>query len=183
MPVHVMVDLETLSLSRDALILSLGAVKFDPNAERINNIPQFIDAFYVCMDPASATPFKRDIDPSTVGWWLDDARDEARKALNRSQKIDFASAMEAFSLWFGPEPLPVWGNAAAFDNEVLKSAFASLNQPVPWTYKHDRCYRTLKNFAPDVPFPVIGVAHHALDDASVQAAHTQDILRHLGIQL
>lgn len=183
MPKHVMVDLETFSLQHDALILSLGAVKFDPNQPRVNDIPMFDDAFYVCIEPTTCTPFKRHIDPGTVMWWMDEERAKARASLFASQKVDFATALEAFAMWFGPESLPVWGNGAGFDNEVLKSAFASVGLQVPWSYKDDRCYRTMKNLAPGIPLPEIGVAHQALDDASAQAAHLQDIVQHLGLQL
>jgi exodeoxyribonuclease VIII len=40
-----------------------------------------------------------------------------------------------------------------------------------WEFWKDRCYRTIKNCYPDVPFDRRGTHHNALDDARSQALH------------
>ena len=180
---HVMIDLETLSLADNALILSLGAVKFDPNAKPIGDKHELIDAFYVAIDPTSCQQFGLHIDAGTVMWWLQQDRADARAALLGTRMHDLPTALEAFGMWYGPDSLPTWGNGAAYDNVVLKNAFKAINQPRPWHYRDDRCYRTVRALAPGVPMTDVGTAHVALDDATAQAYHLQDIVQHLGLAL
>lgn len=176
---HVMVDLETAGKDPNALILSIGAAKFDPMADSI------IDSFHIAVDlrqmPMNAHGFT--VDPGTVAWWLAPERAEARVALDSVPKVDLASALDGFALWLGdPRNFAgVWGNGATFDNVILLNAFDKLNMERPWTYRQDRCFRTFNNLAKSVPFADFGVAHSALDDAISQALHMQKIVKHLGL--
>lgn len=184
MATHVMLDIETFSLARNATLLAIGAVKFNPNQPAgADGLHQIEDAILIGVDPRGQERFNRHIDPGTVMWWLDENRAAARAALLNTPLLDLGSALDVFAEWFGGQSLPVWGNGSSFDNEVVKSAFEAINQPVPWTYKDDRCYRTIKNLAPGLPVPQVGVEHQALDDATAQAFHLQDIVAHLGLQL
>ena len=115
------VDVETLGKRNNAAILSIGAVKFDPNGNVLG------DAFYVDVDPASCVALGMTIDISTIMWWMgqrrnadgaliyDESRDEARKVMVTADRIDLASALYGFNEWFGPVSLPVWGNGSTFD--------------------------------------------------------------------
>jgi exodeoxyribonuclease VIII len=53
--------------------------------------------------------------------------------------------------------------------------------PCPWNFWDDRCYRTVKRFAPDIKMNFSGVKHHALADARHQALHLQRILIEKGL--
>lgn len=176
---HVMLDLETFGTGRDSIILSIGAVRFDPNKKGI------IDSFEVHLDPAHAQKIGMAVDVSTVLWWMHADRDDARQELlkHRDTWLDVWAGLDAFRTWFGHESLPVWGNSAAFDNEMLKSAFERLNMAPPWKFWHDRCYRTVKNMAPGVDLERVGTYHSAVDDAVSQAMHLQKIVAHLGLEL
>jgi hypothetical protein len=183
MSLHVSIDLETLSTSSNALILSIGAAKFDPLGGDIT------DTFHTAIDldqlPANAYGF--DISPSTVKWWLAEDKTAARAALAEASKTDLHSALYGFADWFGPESLPVWGNGATFDNVILRNAFTKMGLETPWKYTHDRCYRTLKNLSPGftsgLDYVRSGVAHSAVDDAIDQAAHLQKVVKHLGLEV
>jgi len=176
MGTHVMVDLETMGVRDDAAIISIGAVKFDPNSDEIS------DRFYVRVDLESSILFGGKVDGGTVDWWLSDARSDARQALLADQPVDFASSLHGFCEWYGPAPLPLWGNGSDFDNVILRNAIKSVGLHVPWNHYHNRCHRTIKNLAPSIK-PDFGVktAHHALADAEVQAKQLQKIAAHLGI--
>jgi exodeoxyribonuclease VIII len=172
---HTMIDLETLGTGPNALIISIGAVKFDPNASEVG------EKFHVGIDlhsfPAKAYGF--DIDPGTVGWWLDPERSAGRVALEETPKTDILSALDGFSLWLNKD-MPIWGNGAAFDNVILRNAYDRVGLVAPWGFYDDRCYRTFKNIAPDAPRAVRFGAHHsALDDAVTQAVHLQEIVKFL----
>lgn len=177
MTTHVMVDIETLGKNNDAVILSIGACKFDPMGDSI------IDSFYVAIDPATCVANGLKMSVSTVMWWMDDQRDEARSRMMGEERLDLATALYGFSSWFGAESLPLWGNGATFDNVILRNAYAALGEEAPWMFWDDRCYRTFKNLAPGIKITRIGTYHNALDDAISQAKHMQTIVAHLGLVL
>jgi DNA polymerase III epsilon subunit-like protein len=61
-----MLDLETLGTGNNACILSIGAVKFDPFGEGLQDDSRF----EVFIDPQSCTDAGLVIDASTVMWWM-----------------------------------------------------------------------------------------------------------------
>ena len=173
---EVMIDLETLSLQPNALILSIGAVRFGPTGLG----PEF--SVVVAIDDYKKYKSSFDIDPGTVSWWLmQDLR--ARGALNRSLWTSLDLALFQLNLFLKGAPVTgVWGNGAAFDNVVLRNAYTVIRpDDDPWSYKLDRCYRTLRSFAPHLTPPNSGTAHVAVDDARSQALHTVRIMRFLGL--
>lgn len=163
MTVNVMVDIETLGTGNDALILSIGAVKFVGDS--------IIDRFHVAINPADAQNYGLKIDAATVMWWMSPERDEARKQLVACDKVDLYEALAGFAEWYGTESLPTWGNGATFDNVILRNAFTKARVECPWKFWHDRCYRTFKCEHPIPAEPRQGTHHNALDDAEYQANH------------
>lgn len=171
MNTHVMLDLETMGTGNEAAIIAIGAAKFDPEGSDI------IEAFYVRVSLESSLAAGMKIDGSTVMWWLGEERAEARRALLATEAQHIEDALFGFSQWFGDSSQPVWGNGATFDNVILRNAYAKLMLPAPWSYRDDRCYRTVKALAPHIePVTSIGVEHQALDDAKYQARHLQAIV-------
>lgn len=176
---HVMIDIETLGNGNEAALLSIGACKFDPNNPR----KKIEDSFYVAIDPATCQAYGLKIDATTVMWWMDDQRNEARSRLMADDRTDLATALEGFSMWFGNKSMPVWGNGATFDNVIMRSAYAKIGDEAPWKFWDDRCYRTLKNFATGIKLSRVGTYHNALDDAISQALHLQQIAYSLRIKV
>jgi 3' exoribonuclease, RNase T-like len=165
MTTHVMLDLETLGTSNDAVVLSIGAVKFDGSTF------EELDAFHVAIDPVSCQKVGLKIDAATVMWWLNPDRYDARVALASHERHDLATALDGFQQWFGNETLPVWGNGASFDNVILRNAYTALGMDCPWEFWHDRCFRTMKNLMPLVKPDRTGTHHDALEDARFQLTH------------
>lgn len=172
-----MLDLETFSTDAGGSILSIGACKFDPMVLGVT------DKFHVAIDPVSGEDFGLKMSASTVMWWLDNARHDARQQLLSHKRIDLASALEGFALWFGPHSLPTWGNGVRMDNAMLEAAYKVAGMECPWQFYDERCYRTVKNLAPQINLERVGVHHDALDDAISQAVHLQQIVAKLGIVL
>jgi hypothetical protein len=170
-PCNVMLDLETWGTGNNALVVSIGACKFDGDT--------ILDRFYVAIDPVSAQAFGLEIDASTILWWLDPAQDEARRNWLGQEKIDLASAITGFDMWCKESPgvMAIWGNGATFDNVILRSAFKAVGQEYPVRFWGDQCYRTVKNAHPSTSIQREGVHHNALDDAISQAKHLQAIWR------
>jgi len=185
---HVMVDIETLGTGNNALPLSIGAVKFTKNT--------VLDKFEVGVDPDDAQRYGRTITGGTVMWWFDPARDEARKRIFNMPKVDLSSALQGFADWCSIPPMDfstgeeittklgsLWGNGAIFDNVILESAASVTQTDWPFDFRHNECYRTLRNRAPDVEFTRHGVHHSAVDDALSQALHLQRICAAKGFEL
>lgn len=172
---HVMLDLETLGTGNDAVILSIGAVKFDERA--------ILDRFHVAIDPSSCQAHGLSIDARTVMWWLDEDREDARAQLLSHDRVDLATALEGYAMWFGPDSMPTWGNGSTFDNIILRSAYEACGLDYPTKFWDDSCYRSLKNRVPQIKINRVGIHHDALDDAESQARHLQAIAKHLGISL
>lgn len=175
---HVMVDLETWSTANNARIISIGAVKFDPNTH------EPMDSFHVGVAPESYKGLRGQfhLDPMTVMWWMSPERRAALDQWQRLEKLDIATALEGFSMWYGDESLPTWGNGATFDNVILRNAYVSLGLTCPWSYRHDRCFRTFKAGVPESVLDAVefseglaGMRHDALYDARLQAEQMRAI--------
>ena len=195
MTTHISLDFETLGLGENAALLSIGAVAFDPASGELGS------EFYSAIDPR--TQPNRDIDPSTVLWWLkqdDAARSKITDALKFTDMIEsgevdalegeaveevFENAAHpihhvarAFINWvehFNDE-VEVWTNGSV-DHAWLESMmkYSGLKNPIKFWNQRD--YRTLKALYPDVTAEFSGVKHNALDDAIHQAKHAMAILR------
>lgn len=177
-----MVDLETLGNRNDAVILSIGACLFRPNGDGVAS-----DAFEVFVDPKSCVDSGLVMDTSTVMWWMgsgckNDAErakmNEARDLMveKQTKAVPLRTALARFSAWFGGDK-PIWGNGATFDNVILRNAYRAAGLDCPWQFWNDRCYRTMKNLAPDVKLQRQGTHHSAMWDAISQAVHLQQINR------
>jgi len=161
---HVMVDLETMSLSPSAAIVQIGATAFDRYGIR--------SSFFQKVDLQSCAEVGLDIDASTVLWWMQQ-EDKARELIyNSDGTTPLVSALGKFSEWFAESGgREVWGNGATFDNVVLRNAYRTCGLRAPWSYKHDRCFRTIKAQSPAVHVDPVGTKHMALDDATYQTKY------------
>ena len=166
-----MIDLETLGTSENAMIVSIGACLFDFNG--------IVARHYSVIDIERPTVGKYDIDLGTVKWWMKQ-NDEARAVFNSpvGGLSDALIELRQFAHSFGAttKDLKVWGNGASFDNVILRNAYDKEGIASPWKYWNDRCYRTLKNMFRHVPCQREGTPHNALDDAVTQAQHLRRIL-------
>lgn len=171
---HIMLDLETLGTRPDAAIISIGAVVFDPHSGELGN------AFYQQVDMSSSLTTGT-VDGDTLKWWL--SRGVAARRAITGPGDTLAAVLQAFTGFVSQVPnAHVWGNGAAFDNVVLRSAYQSLNIEAPWAYNRDRCYRTMKGLYPGVSHIFDGVPHNALDDARNQAKHLCEIFKEAGLR-
>lgn len=170
---NIMVDLETLGTSARAPIVSIGAVVFDDETGELGN------EFYVAIDIESALEHGDPVDPATLKWWMRQS-DEARMAVISGTATPWDAMNSFFQYVKAEDPtgeIQVWGNGAAFDNVILAELFREYWGCVPWKFWNDRCYRTLKNLRPDIPFTRVGTHHNVLDDAKSQALHAVQLLK------
>ena len=172
---HIMLDLETMGAGPNAAITAIGAVKFDPDKGEI------VDTFYFKVNLESSVKQGGVIDASTVSWWLDQ-NEEARAEMQKKGK-HILDGLYEFKGQIGSDAR-IWGNGAAFDNVILRSAYERAQIIAPWDFWNDRCYRTVKTMFKQTPMvekPT--VAHHALADAEAQAKHLMLIAKTHGLIL
>lgn len=168
---HVMIDLETLGTTADAVILSIGAVKFDLNSDKIQD-----EAFYASVSIESNLNLKRRVSEDTLLWWL--KQDAAAQAVFFEPKQTLEAALEDLSDWITDDKCIVWSNGADFDLPMLAHAFTCSGIEIPWKFWNSRCFRTYKNLpvAQRTTQPTFsGVKHNAMADAYHQAQTLQAI--------
>lgn len=162
---HIMLDLETLSSEHNAAIVAIGASTFSLGGEsRLG--------FYKIVDPVSSQRHGLHIDAATVKWWMQQSQ-AARDAAFGKGAGSLSQALFMLNSWVHSPvgDVCVWGNGATFDNVVLRNAYKAAGIAPFWSYKGDRCYRTMRAMlkTPDDDIPFVGEKHNALDDATHQA--------------
>lgn len=170
---HIMIDLETLGTTADAVILSIGAVRFDLDTSALG------DCFYTAVTMGHQRT--RYISPDTVAWWKQQT-DEARAVFDEPG-LDLTLALVGLGAFIAATPgnVQVWSNGADFDLPMLAHAFLHCGVKLPWKPYAGRCYRTYKNLpgARAIAMQRQGQHHNALDDAIDQARHLCAIHRAL----
>lgn len=174
LPVHVMLDLETMGTRAGCAITAIGAVRFDAEGRRAE--------FYQTIDLRSCERAGLRIEADTALWWLRQGESARRELFNATTHLN--DALLQFSAWMqeGGAETCVWGNGADFDNVILTAAYERVQIYRPWPRFRDRCFRTVKNLFP-APLLRAETAHHALLDAQLQAQFLIDLLRPSGALL
>ncbi len=180
---HLMLDLETMSSEPTAAIVSIGAVFFDETLG---------PTFKRNVSLESSQQWGLTISASTIDWWFTQSP-EARAHLYDPTPIPLGNALSEFSEFFREyadltdftpaKSTYVWGNGATFDNVVIRNAYKQVGLIVPWGFRYDMCFRTLKTqFDPQgLLYKDPGLAHDALSDAVGQAEHAMRILESLKV--
>lgn len=186
---HVVIDIETLALSTNAVVLSIGMAVLSVTGNLIMSDldfklpaqPQIID--------------ERVIDQDTISWWdrqSKEAREDsfipmyaapavlgegARKQLI-AQLTEFYNVIRALG-----DGALVWGNGADFDIAILRSLLHDYKMPTPWSYKNVRCLRSVKNmlFRDGAQIcanvKMQGIAHTATGDSLFEAHQLAAIIK------
>jgi DNA polymerase III epsilon subunit-like protein len=158
---NVMIDLETMGIRADSVVLSIGAVYFGGG--------KLGDTFYAVLDTTDQQERGRRIEQEVLQWWA--KQSENAKAVIHATQTPTDQVLDDFAEFLGNSNLQVWGNGASFDNIILYSLYQDFDRKPPWNFTNDRCYRTLKNIAiSPTGLPARkGTHHNALDDAIHQA--------------
>jgi exodeoxyribonuclease VIII len=173
---NIMVDLETLDTSHSAVVLSIGAVAFDPETGTLG------EQLYLEMTEDASFQQKvlgRTISADTVMWWMNQNLQAKQVffdytgAQDKNPRVRTYTALEKFSDFVVKHNAPyIWGNGADFDNIILGNLYEAAKMTRPWSYSRNRCFRTLKNLGVGPrKYTRYGTHHNALDDAVTQAEH------------
>lgn len=166
MPIHTMLDIETLSTRPNAVVLSIGAVRFALAPNVYDGEPMMSDAVILLPSLREQIALGRHVDPNTVSWWAKlpaAAREHwagkyPESTLNDSRVVlgDFVDGSET-----------IWAHGTDFDIGVLRTLF----EVPPWKYNVVRdartIYRTIKkirSMSTDLRF----IEHDPADDCRHQ---------------
>lgn len=176
---EIMLDLETMGVGNDAAIIAVGAVVFDLASDTYTEE----NSFYSTVDLQSAVSSGGVISPSTVMWWMQQSDEARAEFIEEGAYIKHVLLL--FGSWVGqiremPEQpdIQVWGNGSDFDNVILRSAYERAGLPVPWHFRENRCFRTMRAMHPTVDTSAWNdeVKHKAVDDARWQARYLFEIV-------
>ena len=177
MTTAVMLDLETLGTRPNCVIMTLGAVKFDP----FDSDKEFGSGIYMRMDLEEQLALGRTVDDGTIEWWArqdERVRTEAWEQGDRNSIQDLKRELNR--LLVGVDE--IWCQGPVFDIAILEDLYRSQKWGFPWNFWQIRDSRTL--------FKVVNYrleskrdqAHNALLDFVYQAEAVQNIYRQLKLQ-
>lgn len=168
---NLMVDLETMAVSPRAVVLTLGAVKFNPHCNGIQ------DSIYFKIDLDDQDKLGREIDPNTLEWWAKQDPVIMEEAFSPNDRLPLTEAMSQFHKFaWGCDAF--WSHGATFDLVIIEDILRQLQHPLPWSYWQLRDTRSIFNLGLDPEMPQ-GRKHDALQDAIRQAIGVQNVFAKL----
>ena len=161
-------DLETLGIGPEALVLSIGAIRFDRKTGQLG--PEFYRLIHLNGLGASGV-----IDASTVVWWMgQNAQAQADIFGKDRPRHSLPEALKDFRLFC--EGAETYWQRGDKDAEWLGNAYKRCGVEAPWKFWQLRDQRTVSvEFGHLVAKAERGTAHNALADAKAQAIELIDI--------
>jgi DNA polymerase III epsilon subunit-like protein len=175
MNTDIMIDLETLDVLPTATILTIGAVKFDPFGDDIND-PR-CEKFYVRVDVDSCDRIGATVSQATLDWWSSQSQEAQNEAFDPTNRIPIEDAMtRLYKFCWGAKR--VWSHGAGFDVIILEHYFRKIGKAIPWSFWEVRDTRTIFDIGINPQRPPV-LKHHALEDAWNQAVGVQNVFNKL----
>lgn len=163
-----MIDLETLALTSDAVVVSVGACCCDLEKSTFDIVSEYYSAVYV-----NETQSRRALDISTVNFWLKQSEEARAVFVDPNKKTVYEAVQDIIADMVDFKPTTVWSKGVDFDIPIIEHVLKQMGWPVPWTYKQRMCYRTVAEIHKSVMQPIAlpQFKHHALRDAKYQLLH------------
>lgn len=183
---HIMIDIETLSTAKNAVVLSIGAVLFDPKSGKI------LDEFY--KELRLSDQANRKVDVSTVQWWIGQVAQHPERASLFLQELydNKCTARNALLLLrdfigshrVADHDLCVWACDPDFDLDILATLYAEYGLNVPWKYYEPKSVRTVRMLGKELGLPKLDdtKTHNALEDCIRQVKEVNRAYMALGIE-
>ena len=174
--IHAMIDLETLSTNPDAVILTVGGVKFNPYSS-----VEPSQGMYFRVDVDSQTKQGREVMEDTLDWWSNQPAEIREEALGDKDRISLQDMIKTINKWsVGVDVF--WCQGPLFDYAILQNLYKQIGHPVPWQYWQIRDSRTLFSLVPRDPNEKREALHNALADCYFQAKKVQKIYKQLNLK-
>ena len=173
MATHGMIDLETLGVEPDSVVMTLGAIKFDPFSDAEPH-----SEFYYKLDLDSQD---RSVNDSTIAWWGQQDQYVQYEAFGTEGREHMDVFLDSLPKWMvGVDVL--WGHGYGFDITIIEDMLRQRGKPIPWQFWQVRDSRTLFALAKTDPRKSMqSNLHNALADAYFQAKGVQMAYKELGL--
>lgn len=182
---HVMVDVECLSLKPHAVLLSIGAVRFDPTAhDDWSTLDYMSRTFYTPLSMDLQIQAGGHISSDTLTWWMQQPPD-AQRVFEESAAMPIhstPSVLDNFREFVG-ECAGLWASPSHFDYPKLLWLHEANRMAFPVAYYNIHCGMSLKKIVDpsgeNTKVHVLPgfVSHNALEDAKKQVLQVQQCLR------
>ena len=173
---HVMLDIETLATTPDAVVMSVGVVKFDPHTGTPYNKTLWRP------DIDEQTERDRHVSESTLEWWAkqpDHIQEDAFSDEGRIPVTEFMKELNRYCV--GADK--IWCQGPQFDMLILENLYIQYGHHFGWQFWQIMDCRTLFQLMPVDPRKAIQQDLHSADaDAYYQAIGVQQCYEHFGIQ-
>lgn len=171
-----MLDLETLGTRPDCVVLTIGAVKFDPYT-----LKEPGPGLYLRIDVDEQIARGREVQEDTLNWWANQAEDVREEALGSEDRVSVETLYKELNR-FCVGVNNIWAQGPVFDIAILENIYRQYGWPTPWQYWQIRDSRTLFGVHGDPREKGKVGLHNALEDCVSQATAVQKIYRELGIK-
>jgi len=171
-----MIDLETLGVEPNSVILTLGAIKFDPYSDAEPH-----GELYLKLDTEEQESLGREIDDNTLAWWSKQSESIRNEALSEGDRVSVKQFLKEINRFcVGLDNL--WCQGPLFDYAMLQNLYRQAGEPCPWNFWQIRDSRTLFAMMPTDPRKQIQEElHNALADSYYQAKCVQQTYKHFGV--
>ncbi len=129
---NVMLDIETLGTGVNCVVLSVAAIQFDNKGKLYNK-------YNVSLNIDQQQRLGRNVDSSTIEWWLKQKPEIFRAQLQNPIELGVALT-ELAKITKGHY---IWSNGASFDIPIVASLYRQLGIDIPWNFWDERCARTI----------------------------------------
>lgn len=167
----IMLDIETLATSPDSVVLTFGAIKFDP----FDATKEMTKGLYCRINVDEQIALGRNVDSGTVEWWGTQSEEVREEALGEHDRVgldEFTRELNRFVV----NANRIWAQGPVFDIVILENLYRQLGKPTPWPYYTIRDSRTLlKALGDDRAGGAL--LHNALADCVSQAEAVQSAVK------
>ena len=179
MKTNVMVDIETLGVKRDAVVLQIGAVVFDENFEIKEKLCHnlSVDAQIAC---------ERSVETGALSWWFEQPQElQVSVILPSFDRDKISASVDSYRYFLGFDSKATFWSQGSFDFDILEDLYSPLGG-APWKYYQLRDLRSVMKFADMCGVDSKAIrdkaregrnAHNALDDCLIQIEVLKGITR------
>lgn len=162
--VNFMIDIETLSTSPNASILTIAVVKFARGGplEKLEKM----EKFYVRVSTESCRELNMHEDEDTKKWWDNQDKSIRWEAMeNPEERVSIHEALQKLTNFIGSCEAIVWGNGDDFDCVILNQAYQTCGLVTPWKFWNTRDVRTVFDLGGVTPWSLPdNQKHHPIHD-------------------
>lgn len=133
---NLMIDLETLGVCADSVVIEIGAVPFSFNGE--------IGSEFQIYPKVQEQISNRKVEWSSIKFWMSQNFDVRNNQIHAHRDFDLFESLNILTRFCAGNMNPnfnVWGNG--FDIPLLNQAYSSFGLKTPWSYKKIMDCRTI----------------------------------------